>query len=129
MRGLLGEEDPAAADWINAVVQRDVEAFVPDLAYAEVANALVVSVRARKLQAEDAERALDALIALPVRAIPSRELAAAALRLALARKVSAYDACYLALAEASDAVLVTADRTLAKAADNVALLPKKGPPG
>lgn len=128
LRGLLGREDPAAAEWIDAAVRRAPEALVPDLAFAEVANALAVSARAGRLAPEDGERTLDALVALPLRSIPSRELAPPALRLALSRAVSAYDGCYLALAEAADAVLVTTDRRLAAAATRSALLPGTRPP-
>jgi predicted nucleic acid-binding protein len=56
------------------------------------------------------------------------ELAPPALAVALARRVSAYDACYLVLAEAANAVLVTADRALADLAPRSALLPYDGPP-
>ena len=84
-----------------------------------------MSVRGKKLAAEDAERALDALLGLPMRSMSSRELSPSALRLALSRGVSVYDACYLALAEAVGAVLVTADRRLAEVATKSELLPSR----
>ena len=49
-------------------------------------------------------------------------LALDALSLAVDRGVSGYDAMYLALAEATDAALVTADRRLAAAATRSELL-------
>ena len=52
----------------------------------------------------------------------SEALALDALSLAVDRGVSGYDAMYLALAEATDAVLVTADRRLAAAATRSELL-------
>ena len=48
-------------------------------------------------------------------------LAEPALAVALTRSVSVYDACYIVLAEAAGAALVTADRRLAEAAE-VAIL-------
>lgn len=41
---------------------------------------------------------------------------------ALARGLSVYDACYAVLAEAEDAVLVTADRRLAEAVTRAELI-------
>ena len=46
----------------------------------------------------------------------------AALPKARVTDLSVYDACYVVLAEAADAVLVTADRRLAEAYDRVELL-------
>ena len=65
---------------------------------------------------------LSALLDLPIRSYELRELAAASLPRAVATGLSAYDACYLVLAEALDAVLVTADRRLAEAALQAELL-------
>lgn len=53
---------------------------------------------------------------------PLSALAGPALRLSLDRDLSVYDACYLALAEATGATLVTADRGLAAAATDAVLL-------
>lgn len=79
-------------------------------------------VRAGKLRAETAADDIKWLRALPLQSTPCRDLASRALAIALARGVSAYDAMYLALAEATDSVLVTADRRLADAADRAELL-------
>ena len=97
--------------------------------YAEVANALAVSSRGRKIRVAKAREVLRAVIALPVRTVPLKLLSTPALERALAQRISVYDACYLELAEAAGATLVTADRRLARAATNSALLPKVGPPG
>jgi predicted nucleic acid-binding protein len=101
----------------------------PQLVYAEVANALAVSARARKISVAKARDVLRATIALPVRTVSLRLLSTPALERALAARISVYDACYLELAEAAGATLVTADRRLARAATRSALLPKVGPPG
>ena len=61
-------------------------------------------------------------LAAPIDAEPLGVLAQPALALALARSISAYDACYIVLAEAGDAMLVTADRKLAAATKNAVLV-------
>jgi predicted nucleic acid-binding protein len=53
---------------------------------------------------------------------PLRGLAAPALDRALASELSVYDACYVVLADALGATLVTADRTLAAAAGRAELI-------
>jgi predicted nucleic acid-binding protein len=72
---------------------------------------------------------LRAAIALPLRTVPLSVLSVPALERALSGRISVYDSCYLELAEAAGATLVTADRRLARAAPRSALLPKVGPPG
>lgn len=104
------------------------DALAPELVYAEVANALVVSTRGRKIGAPEARDTLRVTIALPLRTVSVRLLAAPALERSLADRISVYDACYVELTEAADAILVTADRRLARAAPRSALLPKVGPP-
>jgi hypothetical protein len=54
------------------------------------------------------------LLALPLVVWPARELVERALQLALSLDVSMYDAAYLALADALDIPLVTADQALAR---------------
>lgn len=97
-------------------------AVVPDLLYAEIVNALRRYVRAGQLTPQEAASLLRYVIDLPLESTPCAELASEALELAVARGVSGYDAMYLALAEATDAVLVTADRRLAAAAKRAELL-------
>ena len=103
-------------------------ALVPGVVFAETAHGFVRYVRTDRLDQTDVDAALSAVVSLPLYVIPSRLLARQALSLALMRGLSAYDACYLALALGNDAVLVTADRRLADAADRAALLPHDLPP-
>ena len=110
-----------AAKWVAAVDQGAVEGHTPVLVFSEVANALLGYVRAGALTLEDAVGTLDALGILPLR-LHGPELARAALRLALALGLSAYDGTYAALAESIDAPLVTADGRLAAAVARVELL-------
>lgn len=103
-------------------------ALVPGVVFAETAHAFVRYVRTDRLRENDVDDALSAVVSLPLDVIPTRMLARQALVTALLRGVSAYDGCYLALAFGHDAVLVTADRRLAEAADRAALLPHDLPP-
>lgn len=121
--------DENAARWFAGAVDGPLQGSVPDLAFAEVANALVVSVRKRETTHEDARRVLETLAASPLAVESVRTVAQGALAIALTRGLSAYDACYAALAEASGAILVTADAGLAAAVDRSALLPGAAPPG
>jgi predicted nucleic acid-binding protein len=79
--------------------------------------------------AAEARDSLRAAMALPLRVVSLRLLSTPRLERALTEPVGAYDACYLELAEAADARLVTADRRLAGGAAKSAPLPEVGPPG
>ena len=120
--------DENAALWLDAAVEGRLRGIVPELVFAEVANALARYVRARRISLEGARAALRTLVALPLAVISMLELVEPGLEVALARGLSAYDACYAALAEASSAVLVTADVGLAGAVPGSALLPGAAPP-
>jgi predicted nucleic acid-binding protein len=113
---------------VEGAVSGRVRATVPDLVYGEVANALLGYVRAGRIAADDARSALRLILELPLRVVSLRTLAADALALAEEIGLSAYEAAYVLLSEASGATLVTADRRLAAAVERVALLPKDGPP-
>ena len=112
-----------------AVATGDVEGFVPDLVYAETANAFRSYVLAGALADEDARAKLAFVTELPLRIASLRSLAVDALGSALELGLNVYDACYLVLADAADAVLVTADQRLARAATRAVLLPDAAPPG
>ena len=77
---------------------------------------------AGRLDDDDARSVLEVVTLLPLAVISLPLLVRAALEFALARGLTAYDACYAALAEASDAVLVTADAQLAAAVPRSELL-------
>lgn len=105
-----------------------VRAYVPDLVYIEVANAFLGYLRAGVITTTQADERLAHIVAAPLESIPLRLVARQALALSLTRRLSAYDACYLALAIGYDAILVTADRRLAAATERAALLPHDHPP-
>lgn len=85
---------------------------VPDLFFVECANVFRSRVHRRLMKAAAARDAFGILRSLPLRAVASGELAAAALDLALDAGISVYDAVYASLARMLAAPLVTADGRL-----------------
>jgi predicted nucleic acid-binding protein len=110
----LADGQPTAGAWLDRALD-DVAVVVPSLVFAEVGHALTRYVRGARLSAEEALKRLDFTVRIPRRVVGTGELAPSAFGLALERELSVYDACYAVLAEAEDAVLVTADRRLAAA--------------
>lgn len=88
----------------------------PDLLWVECANVLRTKARCGQIRWEDAEAALAALEATPVRVIPSRGFVAHALMLARALDQTAYDCLYLAAALHEGTTLVSADQKFVAAA-------------
>jgi predicted nucleic acid-binding protein len=128
VRAVGEERDYAARSWLRAAGDGRVRAHVPDLAYVEAASAFRTYVRGGTITDEEADERLTQIVAAPLEAIPLRLLCRQALAFARLRGLSAYDACYLALAIGLDATLVTADRRLAAEAEKVAFLPTDHPP-
>jgi predicted nucleic acid-binding protein len=89
--------------------------YVPDFFYAECASALVNYVRLAKYPTQDARRDMAELRALSLTVVPTANLAAEALGIALAYRIPGYDACYVALAGQIKAPLITADEKLVRA--------------
>src|SRR5882762_4960877 len=87
----------AFSDEASAWLEGEPDLFVPELFFAEVPNVLWKKVIRRQMTEDDAR------------------MAEAALDLALSLTRSAYDCCYLAVARAYEAPLVTADQKLLEA--------------
>ena len=87
--------------------------ILPELADLEVTSVLRRQLAAGALDARRAGLALDDLAALPARRAPHRPLLARYWE--LRDNLTIYDAAYVALAEAMQATLLTADRRLARA--------------
>ncbi len=97
----------------SLIADPDVALHVPHLADVEVAQALRRFVRDGDLDAASSAAALESLQALDVQRHAHEPLLGRIW--ALRENLTAYDATYVALAEALDATLVTCDAKLARA--------------
>lgn len=109
--------EPIAAEIrivIDRVRERGEAIIVPELFWLEVTNALV---RRHRLGSDDVLAAMRDIDELGPRTVAShRGLVLLGIDLMLAHGLSAYDASYLALVQAEDVHLLTADRRLGRAA-------------
>jgi predicted nucleic acid-binding protein len=121
LRAFLRRSDEARA-WVRQLETGDLRVRAPDLLWVEVAHALRRYVGAGLVTQPAANRGLAWVTGLPIESMRVRRYAAVVLARALETGLSAYDACYLVLAEAADATLVTADRRLAEAAPKAELI-------
>jgi len=87
---------------------------VPDLFYIECANIFWKYAQRGLATTIQASNDLASLKALPLQRTPTFELAEDALALAIALGITAYDACYVALANRQAVPLITADQKLEK---------------
>jgi predicted nucleic acid-binding protein len=85
----------------------------PDLAKVEVASVIRRHLASGAVDSERASQAIDDLIEFPVLLFPTAPFLRRAW--ALRENVTAYDACYVALAETLACTLLTADGRLARA--------------
>ena len=110
----LAEEDSDAADALFAQLAQSPPArfYVPDLFYSECANILWKYVRRFGYPAGNARQDVADLLALRLQTVSTADVLAPALALALQYDITAYDACYAALAQQLDLPLITADSPL-----------------
>lgn len=85
----------------------------PDLLRIEVASVLRRHANAGLLTPQQADAAISDLLDFPITVFPTRPLLRRVWE--LRQNLTSYDGCYVALAEAVDSPLVTADRRLANA--------------
>lgn len=113
---------PQTAAMLDAIAEGAV-LEVPALWPLEVANALIVLVRRRKLTEKERETALGWFRVLPLRV--DQEMSSLAFsrlsELAAAHRLSVYDAAYLELAQRRRLVLGTKDTSLRRAASRAAV--------
>lgn len=113
---ILPDEDGDQISVLSEALTSE-SAVVPEIWPLEVANALLVARRHRRLKDKDVERAVRDLAALPIEI--DRETHRMALKtiMALANKykLSSYDAAYLELAQRQSLPLATLDRKLRSA--------------
>ena len=114
---VLSESDSEQAhalwqSWIDG----SVDVLAPDHLAVEATSVIRNHVHRRLISAEAGRQAFDALHAQPITLVPSTDLNLRAWQLAeLFDRPTAYDAYYLALAEALGCDLWTADRRLVRA--------------
>ena len=104
---VLARTDKAAV--LEALL--DDELFAPDLLVAEVTHYLRYELRGGRLTARHADAAMDAFMQADIEYLHTWPLTTR--MWALRQNVSAYDACYLAMAESLGAPLLTTDARLA----------------
>ena len=103
----------ASADSIrNELAGRSDSLIAPHLLYVEVLSALRRLVTGRRIDTHRSEQMLSALAALPVERCAHIPLLGRIWE--LRHNFTAYDAAYIALAEATNAVLYTGDEKLCK---------------
>ena len=107
--------DRAASLFDQLQAQPPAQLYVPDLFFIECASILTKHVQRFGYPAASAAQDLSALRQLRLRSVSTAELMATALQLALAQRLSAYDAAYVTLAQRLQIPLITADERLVRA--------------
>jgi predicted nucleic acid-binding protein len=119
------ENDYAAA---RAMRTADTKLAAPDLLFIEVASIAWKIVRRGEMPASRAVEIIEEIAASPFVTFSNQSLARDALDLGIGTGLTAYDACYVALATRLDKILITADEKLVRkvagtpAANHVTLL-------
>jgi predicted nucleic acid-binding protein len=96
-------------------LRSEIRFIVPDIFWAEVANAFWRAIRLGRLQKSSAQKALAALAKCEFPTVGVADLLDGAFQIAITFDRSVYDALYVALAVQSGADLITADERLANA--------------
>ena len=113
---IAGElSDRAYALFAHLAADPPAQFYVPDLFYIECTNVLWKQLRWGGYPAAQARGDLKNLGSLALRRVSTAELMTGAFDIAAAQKITAYDACYVALSQRVKAPLVTTDAKLARA--------------
>jgi predicted nucleic acid-binding protein len=125
----LPDEKADESDEVRKLIEGGATVQVPSIWPLEVANALLVAERRKRISQADSTAALAALAKLPIELDAETGQRAGHDTIALARQhsLSVYDAAYLELATRRAATLASLDDPLRKAAEKlkVRLLPDK----
>ncbi len=114
LKWYLSDEDhgQAALDLLKRYLSDDLEIIVPSLSEYEVINGLVVAQKRSRLREEIIVSALEGFMNLGIRTVGVSGLYSRVVYFCRAFNRSAYNASYLALAEAERIPFITADETL-----------------
>ena len=112
LANVVGDDD-AAGQLARARFAAASDVSAPDLVDVETVSVLRRRWLAGDLSDERFRGAVDDLLALPITRFPVGPLMVRAFE--LRANITTYDACYVALAEILDCLLITADRRLANA--------------
>jgi len=99
----------------KALLVSGTDLYAPDLVYAEVANVIWKRHSRGEIDGDDAADLLSDILRLPLETVPSEQLVAPALELAMRTGRTAYDCLYVALAVQIKTVMVSNDRRLVNA--------------
>ncbi|HTR64653.1 MAG TPA: type II toxin-antitoxin system VapC family toxin [Terriglobales bacterium] len=113
-----GGTEPLAAQaeaLLRRYIRGQIQLVVPDLFWSEIASFLWKAVRYNKISVGTAEDGLREMISHNLPTVSSRKVLADALQIAVRFDRTPYDSIYVALAEAFQTNLITADERLANA--------------
>ncbi len=96
----------------------DARLYIPDLFYIECTNIVWKYIRAGLYDLAEAQANLADLKLLHFTATPTADLMLEALTLSVTHGISAYDACYVALSQQNNALLLTQDKRLVNTLKN-----------
>lgn len=112
----LPDEDNAVfLPIVRSIAAGKIQASAPFLFLHEVANSFLNSVRRKRITPEMANHYMHLATTFPIQ-LDSENNAREALEAGMLYGLTAYDACYLLLAQRLQAPIVTLDKTLEKAA-------------
>jgi len=97
------------------VEKREIALLAPDLIYPETGNILWKKQRLKELTHSEVEEISDAILWLPLKIERSKALLTVAVDIAIAYRITVYDALYLSLAKVYETTMITADRRLVEA--------------
>jgi predicted nucleic acid-binding protein len=106
------------ADDVLELLSRPYELHAPDLLFLEVDNVLCKLIRRGLLSDEEGLNIHDRISTFPIRSYPSHNFREEAFHMAVGTKRSIYDCLYLAVAEALDGRMITADRKFFQSLQN-----------
>ena len=104
-----------ALELLDRYALKEIQILVPDLFWAEIGNVLWKAARTHRITIEDARIGLQKVTGCNFPTVPSFSLLTRAFEIASTFGRSFYDCLYVALAESSDAELITADQKLVNA--------------